>query len=84
MKNGHALVTVALAGCITTANFVRPDRVTIPILIGAVAADIVVTSLLASQLDSFSLGGSLATGLAVTGVDLAVGCILGACSSLRL
>jgi hypothetical protein len=79
-----ALVTVALAGCITGAGFVRPDRVTIPILIGAAAADFIVTSVAASQLDSLSLGGSLATGAALTGVDLAVGCILGSCSALRL
>jgi hypothetical protein len=80
----QALVLVALAGCVTTAGLARPNRVSIPLLIGAAAADFVVTSLLASQLESFSAGGAIASGLAVTAVDLGVGCILGACSELKL
>jgi hypothetical protein len=80
----HALVTFALAGCVTTAAFVRPNRVSIPILIGAAAADFIVTALIAAEAESFGTGGSIATGLGATGLDLAVGCIFGACTELKL
>ena len=71
------------AGCVTGAAIARPNRVSLPILIGAAAADFVVTSLVASQLQDYSTGGSIATGAAVMAADVAVGCILGACSSLK-
>jgi hypothetical protein len=75
---------VALPGCVTTAGVVkRDDGVGLPLLGGAVAADLVVTSLSASQIQGYSTGASLATGLALTAVDVAVGCLLGACSALR-
>jgi hypothetical protein len=80
----HALATLALAGCVTTAALVRPNRVSIPILIGAAAADFIVTSLIASEGESFGAAGSIASGLGLTGIDVAVGCILGACSELKL
>lgn len=78
-------VTIAAGGCVTTAGLVkRPAEVTLPVLIGAVAADLVVTSLAASQIQEYSWGGSVATGLALTAVDVAVGCLTGACAVLRL
>jgi hypothetical protein len=80
----QAVLLVALAGCVTTAAIVRPDRVSLPLLLGAAAADLVVTAIVSSQLESFSATGAIATGLAVTGIDVGVGCILGACSSLKL
>ena len=84
----HALLALALAatggGCVTTAGFVQKPTVTLPVLIGAAAADFVVTSIAASQIESYSYGGSIATGLAFTAVDVVVGCLTGACSSLRL
>lgn len=80
----HAVLLVALAGCVTGAAIARPDRVSLPLLLGAAAADLIVTAIAASQLESFSTAGSLATGLGVTGVDIGVGCILGACSALKL
>ena len=76
-------LTLALSGCVTTASVAKRDAVTLPILVGAVAADLVVASIAASQIQDYSTGGSIATGLAVTAVDVAVGCLLGACSSLR-
>lgn len=36
------------------------------------------------QVQDYSSGGSLATGLAFTAVDAAVGCLTGACTSPRL
>jgi hypothetical protein len=74
----------ALSGCVTTAAIVKKQDVKLPLLIGAVAADLIVTSIAASQIQDYSYGGSLATGLAITAVDVAVGCVLGGCSSLRL
>ena len=80
----RALVTLALAGCVTTAGLVRPRRVSIPLLIGAAAADFIVTTLIASELESFSTAGSIASGLGLTGIDVFVGCVLDACSELKL
>lgn len=87
----HALLALALAGplvagagCVTTAGLVQKPTVTLPVLIGAAVADFVVTSVAASQIQSYSYGGSFATGLAFTAVDIAVGCLTGACSVLRL
>lgn len=80
----HALLALALSGCVTTAGIVKKQDTTLPILIGAAVADVVVTSAAASQIQDYSWGGSLATGLAVTAVDVVVGCLIGACSALRL
>jgi hypothetical protein len=80
----HALLALALAGCGTTAGIVKKQDVGVPLLIGAVVADLVVISAAASQAQDYSYGASLATGLAITAVDVAIGCLLGACSALRL
>jgi fucose permease len=80
----HALLALALTGCVTTAGIVKKQDVKLPLLIGAVIADAIVISAAASQVQEYSLGASLATGLAITAVDVAVGCLIGACSSLRL
>jgi hypothetical protein len=72
------------AGCVTTAGFVKHQDVSIAVLIAATAADLVVTSLAASQIQQYSYAGSIATGLAFTAVDIAVGCLTGACSALHL
>jgi hypothetical protein len=80
----HALLALALTGCVTTAGIVKKPDVRLPLLVGAVVLDIVVISAAASQVQEYSLGASLATGLAITAVDVAVGCLIGACSSLRL
>jgi len=77
-------VSITLGGCVTTAGIVKKTDVSLPLLIGATVADLVVTAVAASQITGYSYGGSVATALAVTGADVAVGCLLGACSSLRL
>jgi len=82
-RMSRALLALALSGCVTTAGIARRDQVTLPLLVGAVAADLVVTSLVASQVQDLSTAGSIATGLAVTAVDVAGGCLLGACAVLR-
>ena len=83
----RALLVCALAGlgggCVTGAAIARPNRVSLPLLVGGTVADFVVVSLLASQAQDFSGGAAVATGLAVTAVDVGVGCILGACRVLR-
>jgi hypothetical protein len=76
--------TVASTGCVTTAALVKKPSVSLPLLIGATVADLVVISLAASQIQEYSYGGSIATGLAITAADVAAGCLIGACSSLRL
>jgi hypothetical protein len=73
-----------LGSCVTATGVVqRDDRVGLPLLGGAVAADLVVSSLAASQIQSYSAGASLATGLTLTAVDVAIGCLIGACAALR-
>ena len=74
---------VGISGCVSTAAIARPNRVSLPILFGAAAADFFVTSVVAAKVPDFSVGGSLATGGAVTAADVVIGCILGACSALR-
>lgn len=73
----------AAGGCVTGSAIARPNRVPLPLLIGAAVADFVVTSVVASQARDFSTEGAIATGIAVMGVDVAVGCVLGGCGSLR-
>ena len=77
-------ITVALAGCVTGAGAWKRDQVSLPMFVGAVAADVVVTSVVASQIQDFTLGASLGTALAVTAVDVGIGCLIGACHALRL
>jgi hypothetical protein len=80
----HALLALALSGCVTTAGIVKKQDVRLPLLIGAVVADMIVISAAASQIQDYSYGASLATGLAITAVDVVAGCLIGACSSLKL
>ena len=79
----HALAVLALTGCVTTAGIAKRPEVSLPLLVGATVADLVLVSLAASQLDHATTGASLATGFAVTAADVAVGCLIGACSALR-
>ena len=84
-----ATLAVALAatttGCVTgAAVWKRDDRVSLPLLLGAVAADIAVTTALAYQVQEFTVAASLGTAFAVTAVDFGVGCLFGACRALRL
>lgn len=80
----RVLLVLALSGCVTGAGIVRgEDRVTLPILLGALAADLVVGSIVFAQSDDLSTSGAVASGLAFTAVDLGVGCLTGACSVLR-
>ena len=80
----YALLALTLSGCVTTAGIVKKQDVGVPLLIVAVVADLVVISAAASQVQDYSYGASLATGLAITAVDVAIGCLIGACSSLKL
>jgi hypothetical protein len=78
-----ALLVIALSGCITAAGIAKRDQVTLPLLAGAVAADLVVGTLVLAQSDSLSAAGAIASGIALTAFDLGIGCILGACTVLR-
>lgn len=77
-------MTLALAGCVTGAGIWKRDEVPLPMLVGAVAADLVVTAVVASQVQDFTVGASIGTAFAVTAVDVGIGCLIGACHSLRL
>ena len=77
-------MTLALSGCVTGAGIWKRDEVKLPMLIGAAAADLVVTSVIAYQVEEFTIPASLGTAAAVTAVDVFVGCLIGACHSLRL
>ena len=85
MKRAALLVvgTLALNGCATTAALVRPQRVSLPLLIGATIADLVVVGLASAQLKDFSAGAVIATTVAATATDVGVSCLLGGCSVLR-
>lgn len=77
--------SMASTGCVTgVAVWKRDTQLSVPLLLGAVAADLVVTTVLASQVQDFTVGASLGTAFAVTAVDFGVGCLIGACRSLRL
>ncbi len=78
----RALVIVALGGCVTSAGLVRKDRITLPIVLGAIAADLVVGTIALAQTD-LSTASAIASGIAFTAVDVGIGCILGACAPLR-
>jgi hypothetical protein len=78
------LTTGAAGGCVTGAGVWKHEQVSLPLLVGAVAADLVVSGVVASQVQDFTTVGSIGTAFAVTAVDFTVGCFLGACSSLRL
>jgi hypothetical protein len=85
MQRAAALATLlALSGCVTGAGIWKRDQVRLPMLVGAVAADLVVTGLIASQAQDFTVGASIGTAFAITAVDFGVGCLIGACASLRL
>jgi hypothetical protein len=86
MQRAAALATLlAFSGCVTgAAVWKRNDRVSLPLLLGAVAADLVVTGVIASQIEDFTVAASIGTTVAVTAVDLGVGCLFGACQPLRL
>ena len=77
-------MTLVLSGCVTGAGIWKRNEVSLPMLVGAVAADLVVTTVIASQVQDFTIGASLGTAAAVTAVDVGVGCLIGACHSLRL
>jgi len=79
----HAVVALVLSGCVTTAGIVKKTDVSLPLLFGAAVADFAVTSLVAWQVIDYSTSGSLASATAVTGADIFVGCLFGACSSLK-
>jgi hypothetical protein len=88
MRLAACAVAAALAGCVTTAAIVkRHDEVSLPLLIGATAADLVVIGVIAKEAPvngGVSVGAAIATSLALTAVDVFVGCLIGACRSLRL
>jgi hypothetical protein len=85
MKRGLLVVTsgALAAGCVTTAGLVKKDKVTVPIFAAAVAADLVISSIVMAAATDLSTAGAIASGVAFTAVDVGIGCITGACSVLR-
>ncbi|MEO7092143.1 MAG: hypothetical protein ABI175_02755 [Polyangiales bacterium] len=78
----RALLVVALGGCVTSAGLIRKDRITLPVVLGAIAADLVIGTIVFAQTD-LSTAAAIASGVAFTAVDVGIGCILGACAPLR-
>ena len=79
------VVAGASTGCVTGATIYKRDTgMTLPILLGAVAADLVVTTVVASQAQDFTVGASIGTALAITAADVGIGCLFGACKPLGL
>ncbi len=77
-------MAAALAGCVTTEGVVKHEDTSFVMLAGATAGDLVVIGVIAKEGDALTTGASIATALAFTAVDVFVGCLLGACSSLKL
>lgn len=77
-------MTLALSGCVTTVGIWKRQETTLPWLIGATAADLLVAGAIASQIQDFTVGATIGTALAVTAVDVGVGCLIGACAPLGL
>jgi len=85
MQRAAALaMTLALGSCVTGVGIWKRDETSLPLLVGATAADLVVTAAIASQIQDFTVAATIGTAVAVTAIDVVIGCLLGACSSLRL
>lgn len=78
------LVIALTTGCVTGLGVWKREQVTLPMLAGAVAADLVVSGVVASQVEGFTTAATIGTALSITAVDVTIGCLLGACSPLRL
>ena len=78
----RALLLVALGGCVTSAGLIRKDQITLPVVLGAVAADLVIGSIVFAQAN-LSTAAAIASGIAFTAVDVGIGCIVGACAPLH-
>ena len=79
-----ALLVVALASCVTVEGVVKKDDTPFVWLAAGAAGDLVAVGVIAKEAENLSIGASIATALAVTAVDVFVGCLLGACHSLNL
>ena len=82
MRRG--VLALLLCSCVTTAGIVKREQVSLPLFLGATAGDLAVTGVIAGEAAGFTLAASIGTALAITAVDVAVGCLIGACSSLKL
>ena len=79
----RAVLALVLSGCVTTAGVVKGDQTSFVLLAGATGGDLVV-GVIAAEVDGLTTAASIGTALAVTAVDVVVGCLLGACHSLKL
>jgi len=70
-------------GCVTGNQIVKLREPSVPTLVVTTALDLLVIGLVSSQVDGFTTGAIIASTLAGTAADVAVGCILGACAPLR-
>jgi len=77
-------IAIALSGCVTTLGVVKKEETTLPMLIAGAAGDLVAITVIAKEGDDLTVGASIATALAVTALDVFVGCLLGSCHSLKL
>ena len=84
LATAACLAATAAGGCVTGVGAWKREQTSMPLLIGAVVADIAVTSVIASQIEDFTIGATIGTTLAVTAVDVTIGCFLGACAPLHL
>ena len=84
MRLAAACALAGMLGCATTAGIIkRHDEVTLPILIGTAVADLVVIGVIAKEATNLSVGGAIATSVAVTAVDVFVACLIAPCTIVR-
>ncbi len=77
-------MVLALAGCVTTEGIVKKEETPFTWLVAGAAGDVVAVGVIAKEAEGLTTTGAIATALAVTAVDVFVGCLLGACHSLKL
>lgn len=79
-----ALLVLAVTSCVTVEGVVKKDDTPFVWLAAGAAGDLVAAGVIAKEAADLTVGASIATALAVTAVDVFVGCLLGACHSLKL
>lgn len=77
-------VALAFGGCVTGNAIIKVKPPSVPVLVVTTVADLlVVGGVTAFAIDGFTGGAVAASTLAITAVDVAVGCLFGACKPLN-
>lgn len=79
-----AVVAALTPGCITGYGLYKHQQdVSTLNIVEAAALDLAAITFLMYSAEAFSVGSAFVTGVATTGVDLGVACLLGTCQALH-